>query len=1487
MFSDNQEPSLFEGNNRANGVDIKTTDPEYLNLSKSKHSSDFNSDNYIIEDIVEKDDCKAEKALNEVTNCNGNAKDLELGDLSSQIWELTEFSQMMPTIKMPTSDMDTDVQSDNPDNSVEALENSEQKSDRDCAFPDKIHNNSFSLTFDQPSAPNYENDLNDKDFENELENLLSINKGKTSSLKSRPPFKVPFKNKPANLVQQPNVRYSLKSEMGSVDGSIKPSSSTDMPHEISFEKLAVPNAINPKRSDNLSVECSVKSENLKANNGAKVSSEENLKGTPSVSTGTHFPKLTNNTDVHSDADNSRFQEFNLCQGFNTASCKTINISEKAKVKATKLLACLDDENIQNTHSSLNLLPNENYSVSVMNTVDLNSKNNICKIVRNKVGIQEKNLDHRNPGFKPFKPPKLSKKNIKTAAENSKNQEKSASVDLENDDCVSTKITSARVESDMDFELSSKPSSNSEKLTCEDKSMMKENVEEIKKIITVQDGNNTVDQTLEHFGVKTLNEEIVENPKSHSRLSLHKRAGRCPSENPSNQFTNFSGKGNNDFSSVTHVSKYQGFSTASGAQIMVTEGSLKQAKGLFDNEAIDFQNGTSISSVSQDSSALIKEDIQASKDDLTFNLRDKDVFHYEKLCETAPVSKAHISNNLFPHEALMKAHGTNSTATDHNQDISSHFSGFSTASGAKLKASENTFNMQKIIFENDKNNSGHCNQDFQNFTELSTSLGLKGTVSEKPLLRISNSLLDKENVEDNHASGLKVLVSESALKHAKSVFEDECMGADNESIEINKSTTCYGVSTASDTSVIVSEISITHAKSLFDEENNFIRETCKGTKPNFSSFSGFKVDVVEYPPTFAKSLDEDKGNSIDEASSNEAGNTYHGFTTASGSKVSVTENSLTHAKSFFDEDVNNFIAPGKTNFSGFISGSKVQASEDAMKHADKGKSDDNSNIKGNPTDESTHFPGFITALGSKVQVSNNSLKNAKLFFDKENSKINVKENCEMETITNFPGFATASGSKVQVSEDSLKHAKSFFDEEKGKGSVKENHKLGATNFPGFATALGSKVRVYENSLIQTKSFFDENRTNNEEEHRKMTAKNCPGFATASRSKVQTSKKALNNAVTFFDKRKSIQEEHCEVSTVKFPGFATALGSKVEVSEQSLKHAKSIFVEEESTCAAKEDPNKTMASNYPGFATASGSKVQVSENALKHAKSIFLEEESTDIVEENRNKTIGSDTPVFPTASGFEVQVSETSLKHSKSIFIEDAKNKQDTEITLDTPSRHNSKGPGFTTASESMVTVLENSLKHSKSLFESEGDQNLTKRVDLNSSTVSNFPGFSTASGINVNVSETTLKHAKTWLDEDDNERKDNPNITYSTIFPGFATASGLKLTLSDDSLKHAQTFLEEQDHNGTNSTIKTQQLLPEEASRNIKHLSDPHSFLMTTRSKSRSAVERKNVLQKDWPTGTNSAMSNSALLGIEYDRKRAASKMRMGMGMYSYSAFII
>ena len=503
------------------------------------------------------------------------------------------------------------------------------------------------------------------------------------------------------------------------------------------------------------------------------------------------------------------------------------------------------------------------------------------------------------------------------------------------------------------------------------------------------------------------------------------------------------------------SSADGFRTASGRNIIVSQEALEKAKKILD-EVDDAEEALS---------QPMKRKFESLSEDA------------ENPCEAVKTVGDEVAPKKIKSSSI-DAPEDEVTLDDLCAEIENmEYSGFSTASGKKVSISDESLKKVAGMFDDatcaekeileiaSKRNTLKAAVD----EGVSTPSGKKDTVSERSLAETmkeksfeadlacleSVPMEGSDRIPDDvgfaTASGKRVNVSESALEKARSYFEDG--NSEEDLLELaaklkdrskhspGRDATPVSFSTASGRKVTVSNDALKKAKQLFSDEK-----------------AG--EDLLELAEKHRKRR---SGTSEPAALQNSLGEHTApvGFCTASGNQVPVSADALLKAKQLFaDEDHEEDVA------------------ELAAKTRDRRK-----NLpRADPI-------GFSTANGKKVSVSNEALMKAKKLFADENAedllelaaKTRNRRRSSPSADADPVGFSTANGKKVSVSKEALMKAKKLFADDNAEDlagpAAGTRNQMAFTNLPGedtapvgFATANGKSIVISNDALMRARQLF---------------------------------------------------------------------------------------------------------------------------------------------------------------------------------------------------------------------------------------------------------------------------------------------------------------------------------------------------------------------------------------------------------------------------------
>ncbi|XP_071846673.1 uncharacterized protein [Apostichopus japonicus] len=682
----------------------------------------------------------------------------------------------------------------------------------------------------------------------------------------------------------------------------------------------------------------------------------------------------------------------------------------------------------------------------------------------------------------------------------------------------------------------------------------------------------------------------------------------------------------------------GFETASGTKMTVSSTALERAQKEWTDDSVpvnttenmDAKSHVHTAGIVSKHNKVMPDSFTGSEVEVTITAMeearqlpedtDKQESVRNKVMDSCPVSK-------------MNSHGANIT------------SGFQTASGTKVKISQNALKKAKELMSDDSLNVNENDKMFE-------------TTAERKLAKLDSNF--KSGFQT--ASGTKVKISQNALKKAKELMSDDSLTVSGNNkmfetsgerkLETLDGNFTSGFQTASGTIVKISQNALKKAKELMSDDSLTVSENDK----MFETTAERKLATLD-------------------------GNITSGFQTASGSKVKISQNALKKAKELMSEDL--LTVNGKDVKLPTIQGSKWVEPDskfqtfDGRRSSTDGNTSAKTKVKGHVSSS-----GFQTASGSEVKISLSALEQAqKLMISEENiSEVGHKyidgklQNCnksrpEQSKIARarcVPSFQTANGSKVDVSESALLKAKKLIAED---------------------------LEPPVGCMTAGKGFEETHLTNKTANIMEGNGKFC-GFQTASGSHVKISEAALEKAKRLWADEGSLQEADEETGTGIYPsssherlercpsGFATASGGKVTISSTSLERAKDLLTDGDEEMQMGQGSRKLSAGQRlcgtswkedrpdegrlatGGFMTGKGKAVAISELALKQASERWddnagMEEQSASGLENgNKKLTITGHTEQVNglyqnSASGVpSLEVSENGRCNIRNVMKED-------------------------------------------------------------------------------------------------------------------------------------------------------------------------------------------------------------------------------------------
>ena len=491
--------------------------------------------------------------------------------------------------------------------------------------------------------------------------------------------------------------------------------------------------------------------------------------------------------------------------------------------------------------------------------------------------------------------------------------------------------------------------------------------------------------------------------------------------------------------------------------------------------------------------------------------------------------------------------------------------------------------------------------------------------------------------------------------------------------------------------------------------------------------------------------------------------------------------------------------------------------------------------------------LFTASDKNAEISQDSVKLGKQIIKEINiGKIDGQEMNELLEKKNTASVVTtASGNKVTFSGEILSNiANEHCPEERGFNEIEKF---------GFSTASGKTITISEESMKKAQRILNE--VNKEEQCQKKVVNGKQNIAltnTALRSEpkgftflennVKTSEALIQKTSLDNNKSKecckSFGNEQFSMSSTSHNGVTVP----VELLRESQTTVNEVDIEERKpTNGNKVSCSTETVENKPvGLTTASGKNVSVSEVSIQRAKSMLSDKES-----DNFSKKEGSLSKfpkfAFSTASGKGITVSEESVKKAAKILSEVGKEEHESK------DREVNEKIGFCTVSGNKIAVSKESLQKAQNILNEVDDEKYQKEktasnvIHKTNATSANV-GFVTASGSNVAVSEESIQKVKRMLGSERNEEE--RSLIKTTKF-GFCTASGYKIEVSKEAVKNAQRILNEADNKQTELNQKMGKV-DASTGKNVQNYTKTANLLDNSNSINyKSGVQLASIFQND------------------------------------------
>ncbi|XP_076646165.1 uncharacterized protein LOC143355318 [Halictus rubicundus] len=485
-----------------------------------------------------------------------------------------------------------------------------------------------------------------------------------------------------------------------------------------------------------------------------------------------------------------------------------------------------------------------------------------------------------------------------------------------------------------------------------------------------------------------------------------------------------------------MSKVQGFQTASGKNMKITETALLKAKALFSDESLENCDNVPFSS-------LLDEPMQKCKDSVKF--------------EMLKVQECQIAGNKnmnTTQEALLEAEALFSEETMENYDIDmqkdkdsvefkiAKLQGFQTASGKNMNITEQALLKAKTLFSDE--DLGSC--DYVPCSPL---------LNESLCKRKDTVQFKVPKVQGfQTASGKNMKITEAALLKAKSLFSNEILeNCDNvpslhllnEPVQKCEDSKKFKMVEVQESQIAANKNINTTQEALLEAEALFSEET---------------MENYDISPSLNKSQQKHKDSAKFELP------IVQGFQTASGKEMNITEEALLKAKTLFlDEELESY-------------------DSDPLLTKSLHKDKDSAKFK------IAKIQGFQTASGKDMNITEEALLKAKTLFADDDlesygsdtlltKSLQKDRDSAKFKIPKIQGFQTASGKDMKITEEALLKAKTLFSDQTLQAydnellpEHKDSAKFDIPKVQGFHTASGKDTNITGEALLKAKDLLSE-------------------------------------------------------------------------------------------------------------------------------------------------------------------------------------------------------------------------------------------------------------------------------------------------------------------------------------------------------------------------------------------------------------------------------
>ena len=483
--------------------------------------------------------------------------------------------------------------------------------------------------------------------------------------------------------------------------------------------------------------------------------------------------------------------------------------------------------------------------------------------------------------------------------------------------------------------------------------------------------------------------------------------------------------------------------------------------------------------------------------------------------------------------------------------------------------------------------------------------------------------------------------------------------------------------------------------------------------------------------------------------------------------------------------------------------------------------------------------FFTGSGENVEISQDTVKLSKQTSTEFNiGKIGGQELNELLATKNTHSvFTTASGNKVTIATESMKKAKEILGSVKCEDYPEERKRFNELEKFGFSTASGNAITISEESLKKAQRILNDV---NKEERCQKEVVNRRQNTVLSNVALKSKPKGFTAFSIQKGRLRETESKACCKSVVnkQLSKLSTSLdGISVPVELLKEPHITVDEVDYEERKAETKNDNipcsaETVGINKPvGFTTASGKNIPVSEMSIQKAKNLFSKEESDDV---SKREELLSMCPKFApsTVSGKGINGEESMKKAKKILNEEDDKSKE----------RRVNEKIGFCTASGNKITISKESLKKAQKILNEVHEEKYPKEkkasnVEHKTSCSTNaYVGFVTASRNNTVVSEESIRKVNQIKDE-------GKSLRMTTKF-GFSTASGCEIAVSEEALKNARKILDESNHKQPELHQKLGKA-GAAAERNVQNCRETANLLDNSNPDYKSEMQIASIFQND------------------------------------------